>query len=130
MKAKLVHHCIHVVDLDESLDFYEQALGLTETRRMGPEDGSWVNVYVSNDCAPFEVEFTWNREQTAPYENAGKDVHLAVSVPDIDAAYELHSQMGCVLRRNEELGIYFITDPDGQLIEVVPESVPGGVVLI
>ena len=40
---------------------------------------------------------------------------------DIDAAYALHSEMGCVLRRNEALGIYFITDPDGQLIEITPE---------
>ena len=110
-----------MADLDESLDFYEQALGLTETRRFGPSDGSWVNVYVSNDRAPFEVEFTWNRDHDEPYENAGKDVHLAVSVPDIEAAYELHSQMGCVLRRNEDLGIYFISDPDSQLIEIVPE---------
>jgi lactoylglutathione lyase len=121
MKGRLVHHCIHVMDLEASLEFYEKALGLTESHRMGPEDGSWVNVYVANELAPFEIEFTWNRGRTEPYENAGKDVHFALRVPDIDAAYALHSEMGCVLRRNDALGIYSITDPDGQLIEILPE---------
>ena len=45
MKAKMIHRCIHVLDLDASLAFYERALGLTVQRRMGPEDGSWENVF-------------------------------------------------------------------------------------
>ena len=40
MKAKMIHRCIHVLDLDASLAFYERALGLAVQRRMGPDDGS------------------------------------------------------------------------------------------
>ena len=121
MQGTFIHWCIHVLDLEKSLEFYEKALGYTVHHTMGPEDGSWSNTYLVNDQTPFQIELTWNRGRTEPYENAGKDVHIACRVPDLDAAYALHEEMGCILRRNEALGIYFITDPDGQLIELLPE---------
>lgn len=40
MDGKAIHRCLHVLDLEKSIAFYEKALGMTEIRRMGPEDGS------------------------------------------------------------------------------------------
>ena len=66
MKAKMVHECIHVLDLEKSLEFYEKALGLTVQHRMGPEDGSWENVFIGNDQSAFQRELTWNRGRPEP----------------------------------------------------------------
>ena len=120
MKAKMIHRCIHVLDLEKSLAFYERALDLTVQRRMGPEDGSWENVFVGNGETDFQVELTWNRGRTEPYANGGRDTHLAFEVDDIDAARKLHEEMGCVCFVNERMGIYFIEDPDGCWLEILP----------
>ena len=119
MKAKMVHRCIHVLDLDKSLDFYERALGFSEKRRKGPDDGSWLIVFIGNDESPFEMELTWNRGRTEPYDNGNGDTHLAVTVPDIDTAHELHESMGCIVHENPAMGLYFIADPDGCWTEIL-----------
>ena len=59
MKAMMVHECIHVLDLEKSLEFYEKALGLTVQHRMGPDDGSWENVYIGNGETHFQLELTF-----------------------------------------------------------------------
>lgn len=58
MTSKAVHRCLHVLDLEKSLAFYKEALGLTEIRRMGPEDGSWTNVFIGDEAAGFQIELT------------------------------------------------------------------------
>jgi lactoylglutathione lyase len=120
MKAKFVHWCVHVLDKEASIAFYEQALGFHVAREIGPSDGSWTNTYLVNDQAPFELELTWNRGRTEPYENGGRDTHIAFEVDDIKAAHALHEKMGCILRENPAMGIYFIGDPDGSNIEILP----------
>ena len=120
MKAKMIHRCIHVLDLGASLAFYERALGLAVQRRMGPDDGSWENVFLGNEKTDFQVELTWNRGRTEPYDNGGRDTHLAFEVDDMDAARALHEEMGCVCFVNERMGIYFIEDPDGCWLVILP----------
>ncbi len=122
MNSKAIHRCLHVLDLQKSLDFYEQALGMTEIRRMGPEDGSWVNAFIGSDACGFQLELTWNRGRTEPYDNGGRDSHLAFTVPDYDAAHALHEQMDCLCHENEKMGLYFIEDPDGCWLEILPEK--------
>lgn len=120
MNARAVHRCTHVLDLEKSLAFYERALGMTVVGRMGPDDGSWENVFIANDMTGFQLELTWNRGRTEPYVNGGRDTHLAFAVDDIDAARALHEEMGCICFVNERMGIYFIEDPDGCWLEIVP----------
>ena len=43
---------------------------------------------MGNDGVPFEIELTWNRGRVEPYENGGKDTHIAFVVDDFDAAHE------------------------------------------
>lgn len=120
MKARFVHRCTHVLDKEASIKFYEEALGFKVVREMGPEDGSWTNTFMANEEAPFEIEPTWNRGQVEPYDNGGKDTHIAFVVDDFDAIHELHEKMGCIIRENPSMGLYFIADSDGQWIEIVP----------
>lgn len=120
MKAKMAHECIHVLDLDKSLAFYEKALGLTVRHRMGPEDGSWENVFIGNDETDFQMELTWNRGRIEPYNNGGRNTHLAFEVDDIEAFRAVHEKMGCIRFVNDKMGIYFIEDPDGCWLEIVP----------
>lgn len=120
MKAKMVHECIHVLDLDKSLAFYEKALGLKVIDRMGPDDGSWENVFIGNDESDFQMELTWNRGRTEPYNNGGRDTHLAFEVDDIEAFRAAHEEMDCICFVNEKMGLYFIEDPDGCWLEIVP----------
>ena len=120
MRAKMVHYCIHVLDRDKSIAFYEQAFGLSVRRRKGPEDGSWEIIFMGNDEADFELELTWNEGRTEPYDNGEVDTHLAFAVDDMEASRKLHEEMGCVGYVNEAMGIYFVHDPDGCRCEIVP----------
>lgn len=117
-----IHRCLHVLDLEKSLDFYNRALGMTEIRRMGPDDGSWTNVFIGNDACGFQLELTWNKGRIEPYDNGGRDSHIAFTVPDFEAARQVHEAMGCICHVNEKMGLYFIEDPDGCWIEILPQS--------
>lgn len=58
-----------------------------------------------NDGVPFEIELTWNRGRVEPYENGGKDTHIAFFVDYFDATHELHGKMGCIIRENPRMGL-------------------------
>ena len=119
MRAKIIHRNTHVYDLDKTLAFYEKALGLTERRRNGPEDGSWLIVFIGNEETDFELELTWNRGWEGTYDNGNGDTHIAVCVDDYDTFHALHEEMGCIVKENLKMGLYFIADPDGCWVEVL-----------
>ena len=121
MKFKMYHENYNVLDLKRSMEFYEKALGLTEVRRIEPEDGSFIIVYLGNDTTDFMLELTWLRDRTEPYNLGDMEFHLAFETDDYEAALALHKEMDCVCFINEEMGIYFIQDPDGYWLEVVPK---------
>lgn len=120
MKFRMIHENYNVLDLDRSLEFYEKALGLKEKRRIEDEDGSYIIVYISNDSSDFELELTWLRDRKEPYDIGDEEFHLAFSTDDFDGAHRLHEEMGCICFENKEMGIYFIKDPDGYWLEIVP----------
>ena len=120
MQFKMIHENYNVTDLERSLMFYEQALGLKEKRRKTAEDGSFVIVYVGNEATEFELELTWLRDHPQPYDIGEEEFHLAFRTDDFEAAHALHKKMGCICFENEAMGIYFIQDPDGYWLEVIP----------
>ena len=120
MKFRMYHENYNVLDLNRSLEFYEKALGLTEQRRKEAADGSFIIVYVGNDQADFQLELTWLRDRKEPYNLGDEEFHLAFETDDFEAAHQLHSEMGCICFENEKMGIYFIQDPDGYWLEIVP----------
>ncbi len=120
MKFQFAHNNFNVRDLDRSLAFYREALGLEEVRRIAPEDGSFIIVYLGDGVTPHNLELTWLRDWDRPYNLGDNEFHLALRVDDMDAAHKKHQEMGCVCFENEKMGIYFINDPDNYWIEIVP----------
>ena len=120
MNFKMIHENYNVSDLQASLDFYAKALGLKEVRRKTAEDGSFIIVYIANEQADFELELTWLAEHPQKYDIGVEEFHLAFYTDDYEAAHALHEEMGCICFENHEMGLYFIKDPDGYWLEIVP----------
>ena len=118
MNFKMVHENYNVADLEVSLAFYEKALGLKEKRRINGE--GFVIVYVGNETTDFELELTWLKDHPEKYDLGECEFHLAFRTDDYEAAHKLHEEMGCICYENPNMGIYFIQDPDGYWLEVVP----------
>ena len=103
------------------IEFYDKALGLKEIRRIEAEDGSFIIVFIGNETTDFQMELTWLRDRKEPYNLGDEEFHLAFNTDDYEAAHKLHEEMGCICFENTEMGIYFIKDPDGYWLEIVPE---------
>ena len=122
MKFQYAHYNYNVVDLERSIHFYEEALGLKEVRRKEAADGSFVLVYMGDGVTGFELELTWLRDwEKDHYDLGDNEFHLAFKVDDYEAAHAKHKEMGCICFENEKMGIYFINDPDDYWLEIVPE---------
>lgn len=119
MKFKMIHENYNVSDLDASLSFYSRALGLTERRRK-TSDGFTI-VYIGNEESEFELELTWLAGHPHGYDLGECEFHLAFRTDDREAAHRLHEEMGCICYENPAMGIYFIEDPDGYWLEIVPD---------
>lgn len=117
---KFVHNNINVRDLEKSLQFYEKALGLKEIRRITAKDGGFIIVYLSDGSSVHQLELTWLRDWDRPYNLGDNEFHLAFTASDYNAAYQMHKEMGCICYENPKMGIYFIADPDGYWLEVLP----------
>ena len=123
VKGRFDHFNFNVLDLDRSLRFYEKALGLKEVRRMEAPDGSFILVYMGEEKTGFLLELTWLRDRKEPYDLGEGEFHLCMRVPgDYDAVRAYHKQMDCVCYENTDMGLYFISDPDGYWIEILPEQ--------
>lgn len=122
MKFSMYHSNITVLDLDKTLAFYKEALGLTEIRRKEAADGSYKIVFLGNEGEDYMLEITWYAEQTQPWNLGDNEVHVGFRVDDYDAALAKHKEMGCVCFENTKMGIYFIEDPDGYWMEIVPAN--------
>ena len=121
IKARFDHFNFNVLDLEKSLAFYEKALGLKEVRRKVARDESFILVYLGDTEGHFTLELTWLRDRTEAYNLGECEYHLCVRVPgDYAATREYHREMGCIAYQNHDMGLYFITDPDGYWIEILP----------
>lgn len=116
----MIHENYNVADLEKSMEFYAKAFGIYEKRRKVAEDGSFIIVYLGNDNSDFELELTWLKAMDRPYNLGDCEFHLAFRVDDFEAAHKLHEEMGCICFENPKMGIYFVTDPDGYWLEVLP----------
>ena len=122
MKFKYVHNNINVLNLEKSVAFYEKALGMTVARVKEASDGSFKLTFLTDVEGIHQIELTWLRDWDRPYNLGDNEIHMAFVVDDYDAAHELHKEMGCICYENEGMGLYFINDPDGYWIEIIPEN--------
>lgn len=120
MAFTFAHNNLNVKNLEESLAFYQKALGLTENNRKVADDGSFILSFLTDGQMPHLLELTWLRDHPQPYDLGENEIHLAFRTDDMDAAHALHAEMGCICYENEKMGIYFIEDPDGYWLEIIP----------
>lgn len=123
--AKLIHSMIRVFDLDRSLTFYRDAFGLDLAERFDFDD--FTLAYLRNGETEFELELTWNHDQSEPYQHGDGYGHVAVTVEDLDAEHARMTGLGLAPRAPvamEHAGralarFFFVEDPDGYKIEVI-----------
>lgn len=118
--TKFYHFNFNVFDLEKSLAFYDKALGLKPVREKNAADGSYKIVFLGDGISDFMLELTWLRDRATPYNLGDLEYHLAFQTDEYDALYQKHKAMGVVCFENPAMGIYFINDPDGYWLEIVP----------
>ena len=114
------HFNFNVLDLEKSIAFYKEAIGLSVIREKDSSDGSFKIVYLGDGRTGFNLELTWMRDRKEPYNLGDEEFHLAFKTDDYDAFHKKHEEMGCICYETPSMGIYFINDPDGYWIEIVP----------
>ena len=116
------HFNFNVLDLNKSLEFYRNALDLSPVREHLAQDGSFKLVYLGDGQSDFNLELTWLRDRSEPYNLGECEFHLAFVTDDYENLHARHQEMGCICYENPAMGIYFISDPDGYWIEIVPSA--------
>jgi lactoylglutathione lyase len=124
---KYLHTMVRVTDLDESLDFYCNKLGLLELERHESPAGRFTLVYLAapgDEDAQVELTFNWDPEVYSGGRNFG---HLAYAVDDIYALCQKLQDAGVTINRPPRDGhMAFVRSPDGISIEFLQkgESLP------
>jgi lactoylglutathione lyase len=117
---KYLHTMVRVSDLDESLDFYCNKLGLRELRRKESDKGRFTLVFLSapgDENAQVELTFNWDPEQYGEARNFG---HLAYAVDDIYATCQRLMDGGVTINRPPRDGhMAFVRSPDNISIELL-----------
>jgi lactoylglutathione lyase len=131
MTATFLHTMLRVRDLDASIKFYSELLGMKELRRRDVPDGRYTLVfmgYASNAEGQAEIELTHNWDQAEPYALGTGFGHLAVGVPDVAAACDTVRHGGGKVTREAgpvKFGttvIAFVEDPDGYKVELIEKK--------
>ncbi|CAN5408412.1 lactoylglutathione lyase [soil metagenome] len=127
---RYLHTMVRVADLDASLVFWRDLLGLTETKRIESEKGRFTLVYLAADAdvgraeaersPEVELTYNWDPEVYTGGRNFG---HLAYKVPDIYAACRTLMDGGVTINRPPRDGhMAFVRSPDGISIELLQEG--------
>lgn len=121
MDARFDHFNINVTNLERSIEFYNKALGLEKCGEINGPDGAFKIVYLKDNRTSFKLELTWLKDHPQAYDLGECEFHICLRVAGSYAdARAKHKEMGCVCYENTEMGLYFISDPDGYWIEVLP----------
>ncbi len=121
MNTRFDHFNFNVSNLDKSIKFYNEALNLVEKSRITAPDSSYIIVYLTDNNSDFLLELTWLKDHPQKYDLGETEFHLCVRIEgDYDKTRQFHKDMGVVCFENTEMGLYFIEDPDGYWIEILP----------
>ncbi|SBV95584.1 glyoxalase I, Ni-dependent [uncultured Alphaproteobacteria bacterium] len=130
MANRLLHTMIRVLDLEKSIRFYTELLGMRLLRRNDYEGGRFTLAFVGfgdeSDTAVLELTHNWDQKE--PYEIGTGFGHLAIGVADIYAACDALRAAGVKITREPgpmkhgSTVIAFVEDPDGYKIELIERS--------
>ena len=113
------HVCVHVLDLDRSAAFYRDALGLTPVRALDMPNRGWKLLFLGDGTTDFQLELCQETDRTEPYQLGNDTPHVALRARDFDALKASHRAQGLIFDELDS-GIYFIQDPDGHILEILP----------
>ncbi len=120
---KYLHTMVRVADVDDSLDFYCNKLGLKETRRMESEQGRFTLIYLAapgDEDNELELTYNWDPEDYGEGRNFG---HLAYEVDDIYETCDRLMKAGVTINRPPRDGwMAFIRSPDNISIELLQKG--------
>ena len=120
---KYLHTMIRVTDIDQTLDFFCDKLGLTETRRKDNEAGRYTLVFLAADesrDAEIELTYNWDPEEYSGGRNFG---HLAFGVDNIYDACQKLMDGGVIINRPPRDGrMAFVRSPDGISVELLQKG--------
>ncbi|QOL24306.1 VOC family protein [Thalassotalea sp. LPB0316] len=120
---KYLHAMVRVIDLDASMHFYCDLLGLKEIRRKDYPQGKFSLIYLATEEGEPEVELTHNWEQCEPYSNGTNFGHLAFRVENIYDTCQKLMDAGVVINRPPRDGhMAFVLSPDGISIELLQDG--------
>ena len=121
MKHSFAHFNFNVKDLNKSIAFYKDALGLEEAKRK--ETDTFILIFMKERETGFMLELTYLKDfDKHSYDLGDNEFHLAMVSDDFDASYAKHNEMGCICYENKKMGLYFINDPDGYWVEILPKK--------
>lgn len=122
LNFSIKHTNINITNMDASIDFYQEALGLHVQRQKKSDDGSFCLTYLTDQEEKYQLELTWLRDHPEPYNLGENEWHIAFSTDNYEKAHALHKEMDCICFENPSMGIYFIQDPDGYWLEIIPNK--------
>lgn len=126
MSFRMLHTCYRVKNLEKSIEFYKSALNFQIVKERDFPESQFKLVYLSNSLTDdrYELELTYNYDQTEPYDLGNGYGHIAVEADDLQRTHAAHKEAGYEVTdlkslSNNAATYYFITDPDGYRIEVI-----------
>jgi lactoylglutathione lyase len=129
-RYRMLHTMLRVMDMDASLAFYTEQLGMKLLRKKDFESGRFTLAFVGygDESDNTVLELTHNWDQKDKYEMGGAYGHIAIGVPDIYAACERLAKAGVKIPRppgpmkHGGTVIAFVEDPDGYRVELIERA--------
>lgn len=120
---KFLHTMVRISDLEESLNFYINQLGLIETKRIDIPEGKFTLIFLATEIGAAEIELTHNWGSTEAYTDGRNFGHLAFEVDDIYQMCEKLSNAGITINRPPRCGhMAFVKSPDNISIELLQKG--------
>ena len=120
---KFLHSMVRVKNVEQSLDFYINKLGLIETKRVDVPAGKFTLIFLATEVGAAEIELTHNWEGDEKYESGRNFGHLAFEVDDIYQTCQKLMDADVVINRPPRCGhMAFVKSPDGISIELLQKG--------
>lgn len=120
---KFLHTMVRVKNVEQSLDFYIEKLGLIETRRVDVPEGKFTLIFLATEVGATEIELTYNWDSEEDYSIGRNFGHLAFEVDDIYQTCEKLMSAGVIINRPPRCGhMAFVKSPDNVSIELLQKG--------